>query len=96
MQLDFHHGLLVVVIAKSLGFRASYSCRVRTPAFSHDAVSRPCRRALRESALDTEQLPESVFADAVQRSVEHRFSGPPGLGVWGGWLLWQGAVDLSQ
>ena len=32
----------------------------------------PCR----ESALDSRQLPASAFADAVRRSVAHRFSGP--------------------
>ena len=46
------------------------------PTLSQNVVSRLYRRALRESALDTRQLPESVFADAIQRSVEHRFSGP--------------------
>lgn len=44
------------------------------PAFSQEVVSRLYRRALRESALGTRQVPESVFANAVRRSVEHRFS----------------------
>ena len=45
------------------------------PTLSQDVVSRLYHRALRESALDTRQLPESVFTDAIQRSIEHRFSG---------------------
>ena len=44
------------------------------PTLSQDVVSRLYGRALRESALDARQVPESVFGDAVRRSVEHRFS----------------------
>ena len=44
------------------------------PAFPQDVVSRLYRRALRESSLDTQQVSESVFANAVRRGVEHRFS----------------------
>lgn len=46
------------------------------PALSQDVVSRLYRRALKESALDARQVSESVFAHAVRRSVEHRFSSP--------------------
>ena len=51
------------------------------PALARDVVSRLYHRALRESELDTRQLPESVFADAIRRSVEHRFSGPAPRGT---------------
>ena len=46
------------------------------PTLAQDVVSRLYQRALRESALDSRQLPASAFADAVRRSVAHRFSGP--------------------
>ena len=49
--------------------------QAHAPALPQDVVSRLYRRALRESALDTQQIPESVFADAIRRSVEHRFPG---------------------
>ena len=44
------------------------------PTLPDAIVNRLYRRALAESGLAPGQVPETVFADALQRSVEHRFS----------------------
>ena len=73
VQVDFSRHNATVVSDRHIVHEAP------APTLSQEVVSRLYRRALRESALSTQQVPESVFADAVRRSVEHRFSGaaPP-------------------